>query len=49
MPSVSPSCFSVTSLQVYPELSSKQILATEWINGITIDKVRGQGVVGVRT
>jgi hypothetical protein len=26
--------------QVYPELSSRQVLTTEWVNGITIDKVR---------
>lgn len=25
--------------QVYPELCSRQILTTEWVNGITIDKV----------
>jgi hypothetical protein len=29
--------------QVYPELCSRQILTTEWVNGITIDKVRGVG------
>ena len=34
-------CFSaLCSPQVYPELSSRQVLTTEWVNGITIDKVR---------
>jgi len=26
--------------EVIPELSSQQVLTTEWVNGVTIDKVR---------